>query len=60
MKNRGLPEQIAETIVSDVILPRSLAPGDQLPTVRELQRKFELYFKRIRIKILDHAEAKRR
>jgi len=42
MKNRGLPEQIAETIVSDVILPRSLAPGDQLPTVRELQRKFEV------------------
>jgi len=42
MKNRGLPEQIAETIVSDVILPRELAPGDQLPTVRELQRKFEV------------------
>ncbi|MCK5676683.1 MAG: GntR family transcriptional regulator, partial [Verrucomicrobia bacterium] len=42
MKSRGLPEQIAETIVSDVILPRSLAPGDQLPTVRELQQKFEV------------------
>ena len=42
MGNRLLPEQIAEIIVSDIILSGSLVPGDQLPSVRKLQHKFEI------------------
>lgn len=42
MQNEYLPEQIAETIISDIILPSSLSPGSRLPSVRELQKKFEV------------------
>lgn len=42
MRNGQLPEKIANTIVSDIILAGSLAPGDRLPTVRDLQKKFEV------------------
>ncbi len=42
MENKRLPEQIAESIISDYILSGQLAPGDKMPTVRQLQQKFEV------------------
>ena len=42
MKAKQLPNRIAETFISDVLLAGSMEPGDRLPTVRDLQRKFEV------------------
>ena len=42
MKAKQLPKRIAETIVSDLLLAGPMDPGDRLPTVRDLQRKFEV------------------
>jgi len=41
MKNRGLPEQIAATTVSDVILPRSMTPVFQNQQGGQHQSSFE-------------------
>lgn len=42
MDNKRLPEQIADSIISDYIISGQLAPGDKMPTVRQLQKKFEV------------------
>jgi len=42
LKAKQLPKRIAETFISDVLLAGPMEPGDRLPTVRDLQRKFEV------------------
>lgn len=42
MRNKRLPDQIAESIITDYIVSGEISPGDKMPTVRKLQQKFEV------------------